>query len=178
MNLSYQALETSIKAAHQPALSHIAASTIDKLFRTIDFYGPPPSNLAIDVKSLLTGPMDVVDKVTITKGVTYIFSQQAEGVFPITWTLMGDFVARDVTAVDNVWTLNALKIILAVGESLDTNVGDQVEPRDWESGYGMELRNWIRNAVLTFSTRFRDDFMIIEVLPILFELILRRSPIS
>jgi hypothetical protein len=166
-NLGLGALKISIKAAHQSALSHSAVGTIDKLLGRLGHQHSLSESIVLEVRALLNGPMDIVDKVTLAKGVVESFSRHQEAIPAVVYYLMENFVRYDVSAMDPVFALDALKITFAIEsvlsgwmESNDDNVGLQ----DWETGSGPALKNWIRQAVSIFSERFREDFMIIEVI--------------
>jgi hypothetical protein len=91
------------------------------------------------------------------------YSKNVEGMPLVVYSVIEMFVSGDVNSVDAVWALQALKIVLAIEEALFEYLEQKLDTGNWETKYGVELRNWIRGALFTFSRRFRDDFMIIEV---------------
>lgn len=149
-------------------MSEIASSAsqaIDKIIRTSPLIGLHISEVALAVQQLLSTPVDIVNKIRVVEGYTFLIARSVdEDEIPQhIASLIEPFGSVDIGSCDTVMALNILKIVYAIGKTLYTTSPSKLDSNKWAGGQGREMVEWVRSIVVVFSRRFSEDFEIMEV---------------
>jgi len=170
--LSLSALDISFQSIHVPAMSSAAARAINKIIRTSSLIKSHIAEVLQAVRQLLTQPVEIVDKIMVVEGYTFLIAQSVPAEdevrflsFIIIEALKGvEFSDPNSFCVDSNIALQVLKIIFAVGKTLYTTAPAKLNELAWREGDGSELADRVRKAVVLFWGLFGEDFEVMEVL--------------
>jgi hypothetical protein len=167
--LSFRALEVSFQAIQLPETSSPAARAVDKIIRTSSLIGLHIPEVAHAVQNLLSTTVDVVDKMYVVEGYTFLVAQNVDKEdlpqhISVIFTAFRDL---DISSCEVATALEVLKVIYGVGKTLHTTSPAKLTSDAWTEGRGREMGEWVREVVATSAGRFSEDFEITEVVPFL-----------
>lgn len=146
-------------------IASAAARAIDKIIRASSLIALHIAEVAQAVRQLLSSPIDIVDKVRVVEGYTFLVSQSInkDEIPQHISNLLEAFGTIDIGSCDSITALMVLKVISAVGKTLYTTSPRKLESQAWTEGHGHEIAEWVRRFIATSSNRFSEDFEIMEV---------------
>jgi len=164
-DLSLRALQACSAATQVPDLSASAARAINKIVRSLRIDELPLTDLVNGLLYLLTGNIDIVHKLTIVEGYTFLFASRLdkEAIPSLISSILEPIVSVNVQHCDSAVALSVLKIVFTVGKTLYTTAPGKLEADSWINGKGKEMSEWVRFNVKVFVHRFADDFEVMEV---------------
>lgn len=165
LGMSFRALEVSFQAIQLPETSSPAARAVDKIIRTSSLIGLHIPEVAQAVQNLLSTTVDVVDKMYVVEGYTFLVARSIDKdeLPQHISVIFSAFRDLDISSCEAGTALEALKVIYGVGKTLHTTSPAKLTLEAWKEGRGREMGEWVRGVVATFAGRFPEDFEIMEV---------------
>lgn len=104
----------------------------------------------------------------MVEGFTFLIAQsiEKESIPQHLASVVSAFEGLDVASCEARLALEALKVCFAVGRTLYTTSPGKLDASVWSVGVGAEMAEWLRSTVAVFSTRFSEDFEVMEVFPL------------
>jgi hypothetical protein len=115
---------------------------------------------------LVSGQVEIVDKIRVVEGYTYLIAQrvETEHIPENIGNIVRIFGSVDGDVCDPVMALQILKIVFAIIKSLHSYAPSKLSSPAWEESPGRDLAEWMRDLFIIFSQRFSDSFEIMEVI--------------
>jgi hypothetical protein len=118
------------------------------------------------VQHLLSTKLDIVDKVCVVEGYTFLVAQSIDkhDLPQHVSEIFSAFGELGLGSCEAGMALEVLKVIYAVGKTLHTTSPGKLTSGVWTDGVGREMAEWVRGVVASFSSRFPEDFEVMEVI--------------
>lgn len=150
-----------------PELSVSSSRAIDEIFRTSTTVTSNIADITLEVRKLFIIPTNIEDIISVLQGYTYLIAKNltAEETVGNLGFVMDAIFRWDVDTCDSLTALAVLKALFAIGKDLYSTAPGKLEAATWTDGDGRVLSEKVRMTVAVLSSRFAEDFEVMEVIP-------------